>query len=220
MADIRVGTHIGTGTTPLSDLQGLRHESPRTKNGKRIVLVNGIPASGKSTIAVELSELTGWLQLSLDGIKAPFLQLIEGVDRAYNRILGRASYQAIWSIIADAPSNSTFIVDAWFGFQTKEVLRNYLSQAGVTYLAEIWCDISGDLAAERYEARLAQRLPGHPGKEYIPELIVLANQAEPMAFGPVYRVEQNRPVDMKKISEWIYQVFESPVDISKLTLRS
>ncbi len=170
--------------------------------GKRVILVNGIPASGKSRLAVELSAQTGWLQLSLDGIKNPFLQRLQGVDRAFNRILGQASYQVIWSIVADAPQGSTFIVDAWFGFQPKEVLRDYLTQAGVTQVVEIWCQISAELAATRYGARLDQRLPGHLGAEYIPELKILAANAEPISFGPVYYVDQDKPVNIQVIKDW------------------
>ena len=215
MADTRAASHDEPGKTHFADARPSEDGRPVAGNGKRVVLVNGIPASGKSTVAVELSKRTGWLHLSLDGIKNPFLQLIDGVDRAFNRVLGRASYQAIWSIVADAPPGSTFIIDAWFGFQPKEVLRNYLIQANVTRLAEVWCDISGELAAERYLARLDQRLPGHPGKEYVPELIALANRAEPMAFGPVYLARQNQFVDINALNDWIAQVFESPVDINK-----
>ncbi|MCC3702798.1 AAA family ATPase [Rouxiella badensis] len=171
--------------------------------GKRVILVNGIPASGKSSLAVALSAKTGWLPLSLDGIKNPFLQRIEGVDRAFNRKLGQASYQVIWSIVADAPQGSTFIVDAWFGFQPKEVLSDYLTQAGVTQILEIWCQVSAETAAARYEARLGERVAGHLGAEYIPELKILAGKAQPMELGPVYYSNQEFPVDINAIKGWI-----------------
>jgi len=188
--------------------------------GRRVVLVNGIPASGKSTIAVALSTRTGWLQLSLDGIKNPFLQHLNNVDREFNRVLGRASYQAIWSIVASAPQGSTFIIDAWFGFQPKEVLLEYLVQSGVTGVAEIWCEISADTVVSRYKARLAHRLPGHPAEEYLPELKALAERVGPMNIGPVYRADQNIPLDIEKIINWIFYTFESSADINVNTLRN
>ncbi|TCV95452.1 AAA family ATPase [Biostraticola tofi] len=178
------------------------------ETGKRVVLVNGIPASGKSRLAAALSERTTWPVLSLDSIKNPFLERIEGVDREFNRLLGKASYQAIWSIVADAPAGTTFIIDAWFGFQPKELLHHYLLQANVRHGAEIWCKISAATAANRYQARLDQRLPGHPGKEYIPELVALAARAEPMMLTPFLTVEHTTPLDMDSVYKWITEALE------------
>lgn len=175
--------------------------------GKRVVLVNGVPASGKSRLAKALSQRTGWPILSLDGIKNPFLQHIGLVDRDFNRALGKASYQAIWSFIAEAPANSTFIIDAWFGFQPKAQLENYINAANIEHVAELWCKVPGSVAGERYVSRLKDRLPGHPGAEYVPELIGLADRAEPMACGAVMTIDQTQEPDMETILAWLSQVF-------------
>lgn len=221
MAESRAASNADTRAT-IPDEGGLLSIGRRVgqPGGRQVVLINGIPASGKSTLAAELSARTGWLQLSLDGIKNPFLQYLQPVDREFNRVLGRASYQAIWSIVANAPQGSTLIIDAWFGFQPKEILLAYLAQAGITGVAEVWCEVSGDIAIGRYKARLEHRLPGHPGEEYLPELKALAERAEPMNIGPVYRADQNVPLDIEKIINWIFHAFESPVDIKVNTLRS
>lgn len=184
--------------------------------GKRVILVNGIPASGKSRLAVELSAYSGWLQLSLDGIKNPFLQRLENVDRPFNRVLGQASYQVIWDIIGGAPEGSTFIVDAWFGFQPKEVLQDYLQRAGISQVVEIWCQIDAELVAGRFASRLGERLPGHVGAEYIPELKILAGNARPITSGPVYSVDQNvigqnKPVNIVDIHQWIMNSFDTQI---------
>jgi glucokinase len=174
---------------------------------KRVVLVNGVPASGKSRLAKSLSQRTGWPVLSLDGIKNPFLEHIGGVDREFNRTLGKASYQAIWSFIREAPAGSTFIVDAWFGFQPKALLETYIRDAGVDRVAELWCKVPGAIAAQRYASRLEDRLPGHPGAEYVAELALLADRAEPMACGVSKTVDQTKEPDMDSITAWISEVF-------------
>ncbi|MEF0942218.1 ROK family protein [Rhizobium sp. BR 362] len=174
---------------------------------KNVVLVNGVPASGKSHLAKLLSQRTGWPVLSLDGIKDPFLQHIGGVDREFNRTLGKASYQAIWSAIREAPAGSTFIIDAWFGFQPKTVLEAYIKGAGVDRVAELWCKVPGAVAGDRYGRRLKDRLPGHPGAEYIPELVALADRAEPMQCGPSMIVDQTKEPDMDDVTAWISKVF-------------
>ncbi|OCJ06993.1 transcriptional regulator [Rhizobium sp. AC27/96] len=176
--------------------------------GKHVVLVNGVPASGKSRLAKALSERTGWPILSLDGIKNPFLQHIGPVERDFNRTLGKASYQAIWSIIADAPAGSTFIVDAWFGFQPKAQLESYLRDTGIGSVAELWCKVPGSVAGERYAGRLKDRLPGHPGAEYVPELVALADRAEPMGCGAVMTIDQTKEPDMEAILAWVSRVLD------------
>lgn len=177
--------------------------------GKRVVLVNGVPASGKSRLAKALSLRTGWPILSLDDIKNPFLQHIGPVDRDFNRTLGKASYQAIWSFIAEAPASSTFIIDAWFGFQPKAQLESYISAAQIDHVAELWCKVPGAVAGERYASRLKERLPGHPGAEYVSELIALADRAEPMGCGAVMTVDQTQEPDMAAIMAWLSKVFWS-----------
>lgn len=177
-----------------------------TESGdKTVILVNGIPASGKSTLARALAQHFGLPYLSLDGIKEPFMAQLDNVDRELNRRLGYAAYQAIWSMVAQAPQRCIYVIDAWYGFQPRELLRQYLREAGVTQVLEVWNQISAKLAAERYAARLDQRSAGHPGAEYLPELRALAERAMPMAIGPVIRVDQAQPLEIDRLVDWLIQ---------------
>jgi glucokinase len=176
---------------------------PTTAAGRRAILVNGVPASGKSGVARALAAHTGWPILGLDTVKNPFLELIENVDRPFNRVLGRASYKAIFSIIGEAPAGSTFIIDAWFGFQPPALLEEHLAMARVTATAEIWCHAPPDIVAARYAARAATRLPGHPGPEYAEELRALAARAQPIGRGPLFDVATTAPVDVDRLVQWL-----------------
>ena len=118
-------------------------------------------------------------------------------------MLGRASYRAIFALIAAAPPGTTAIVDAWFGFQPRALLEALLSEAGVAATLELWCHAPPDLVAARYRDRAAERLPGHPGPEYADELRLLAARAEPMGFGPVLSVDTSRCVDQAGIRAFI-----------------
>ncbi|WP_217576445.1 ROK family protein [Mesorhizobium sp. GbtcB19] len=195
---------IGAGLQALAAV--LPKASTRPATGRRAVLVNGIPASGKSTVARGISERMGWPLLALDTIKNPFLEALGGADREFNRTLGRASYAAIWSVVGEAPAGATFVVDAWFGFQRRELLEEHLARAGVGQTAEIWCHAPGEALAERYRARLDQRLPGHPGAAYIPELVELAKRAEPLRRGPLFDVDTTKPIDFEAITDWLREV--------------
>ena len=170
---------------------------------KKAVLVNGVPASGKSSIARILADAKKWPILALDTIKEPFFDRLGIGDREFNRKLGRASSQAIWSIVRDAPDGMTFVVDAWFGFQPRETLEAHLANAGVKMTAEIWCHAPPQTLAERYSARLHLRHAGHPGAAFLPELIGLARRAEPLRRGPILDIETTRPIDRAALLVWV-----------------
>jgi predicted NBD/HSP70 family sugar kinase len=182
-------------------------QTTRTQ-GKTVVLVNGVPASGKSTIAHLLSEQFALPVLTIDGIKEPFMAQFDDIDRAFNRRLGCAAYEVIWSIVAASPKQCVFLIDAWFGFQPKESLIRYLEHAGINRVLEVWNSIPGNLAAARYAQRLEVRRNGHPGEEYLPELLRLADSAQPMSLGPVYIVDQAKPIDSATLISWMRHALE------------
>lgn len=166
---------------------------------KRAVLVNGVPASGKSTVAHAIAGNTGWPVLALDTIKeALFVHLGSG-DRAYNRRLGMASYEAIFALIAGFPAGTSVIIDAWFGFQPVEVLTGHLARAGLTAIVEIWCHAAPETIGERYTARVPVRPSGHPGTEYVAELMALARTAKPFGLFPVIDVDTTAAISAADI---------------------
>jgi glucokinase len=176
---------------------------------KRTILVNGVPASGKSHVAHIVANWFDFPILALDAIKEPFFDHLGIGDREYNRKLGRASYQAIWSVIRQAPPAVTFVVDAWFGFQPRTVLQTSLSDAGVSRPIEIWCHAPAAVVAERFRSRLGDRHAGHPGETYIPDLIALVERAEPMKLGALYSVDTSQPIDEKALLSWVGREIEA-----------
>ncbi len=181
----------------------------RARATKRAVLVNGVPASGKSGVARALSRETGWPVLALDTLKDPFLRELAPVDRPFNRRLGQAAYQAMFGVMAEAPAGTTFILDAWFGFQPEAVLTEGLARAGIAATAEIWCSTDAQEIGRRYAARLQDRTPGHPGAEYVPELIALAGRAAPAGTRPTLRIDTALPPDGRAMAGWLRETFGS-----------
>lgn len=184
---------IGAATTAL-----------KNRPHKRAIFVNGVPASGKSSVARALSDVTGWPILALDTVKNPFLSILPPGDRLFNRTLGRASYAAIFDLIADAPPNTTVIIDAWFGFQPIETLQAHIQRAGLTEIAELWCHAPPETIGARYAARLGQRPAGHPGSEYVPELITLAQGAEATGLAPRLEIDTTLPLDINALTNWLF----------------
>jgi glucokinase len=156
---------------------------------KRVVLINGVPASGKSMLARALGAKTGWPTLALDTVKEALFAHLGAGDRERNRLLGRASYQAIFATIGDFPEGAIAIVDAWFGFQPREVLVGHLRRAGVGRVVEVWLNAPPELVGARYAERVGRRGDGHPGVEYVPELEALARRAQPLGGFPLIEVD-------------------------------
>lgn len=157
---------------------------------RRALLVNGVPASGKSTVGrLLLPSLTAAgacpVPLSLDTVKEGLFAEIGTGDRAHNRLLGRASYHAIFNAVAAFPDGLLPVVDAWHGFLPRSVLAAHLERARIDLVVEIWVAIAPATAAERYRARAGERHAGHLPASYADELFVLAGSARPMGFGPV-----------------------------------
>jgi predicted kinase len=176
---------------------------------KRVVLVNGVPASGKSTVARAIAKSRGWPLLALDTVKEAFFAHLGTGDRDYNRLLGKASYQAIFALIRDFPDGTTTVVDAWFGFQPVEVLQGHLANAGVGQVAEVWCHAPPEAVGQRYRKRLRKRHAGHLGESYVPELIELAGRAKPLGNYPLYDVDTEWPLDLPALEAWLDETFRS-----------
>jgi glucokinase len=163
------------------------------------ILVNGVPASGKSTVSRMVSTALDVPLLALDTVKeALFAELGTG-DRLHNRRFGRASYGAIWALVGEFPQQAVVVVDAWFGFQPLALLQAHLERAQVTRVVEIWCHAPAEVIAQRYADRARQRHEGHLGLDYVPELRLLAATAEPLGIGPVISVDTGRPLDAEKV---------------------
>ncbi len=194
---------IGAGLAALERAARLRPEASAKSRPKRAVLVNGLPASGKSAVARALSDATGWPVLALDAVKDPFLVEFGGADRAFNRRLGGASYAALFGLLRDAPPGTVAIVDAWFGFQPPEVLERHLAEAGIAETAELWCHAPPETLAARYAARVERRPAGHPGLDYVPELVALAARVRPLARGPVLEIDTSERREIGLVKDWL-----------------
>lgn len=165
---------------------------------KQLVIVNGVPASGKSTVSARLTEHlldagVAAVPFALDIVKEGLFAHLAAGDREHNRMLGRASYHAIFNTVAAFPELLVPVIDAWHGFQPESVLRGHLSRAGIERVVEVWCRVSPEAAAARYRARTAQRHVGHLPASYADELYELAKRARPISIGPVVEIDGEKP---------------------------
>ena len=173
---------------------------------KTAIFVNGVPASGKSTVAAHIAATTGWPLLALDTVKEALFAHLGTGDRDYNRMLGRASYQAIFAQIGDFPDNSGVVIDAWFGFQPREILDAHILRAGLARIGEVWCHAPPQEIGARYAGRVQARSGGHLGLDYVPELIQLATRAKPLGDFPLFKVDTTAALPQQKLEDWLQKL--------------
>ena len=170
------------------------------------MLVNGPPASGKTTVGRQLAEQLSWPFLSRDTVKEVLFDALGVPDREANRRLGHASQAIVWALLADFPDAVDAVVEAWFGQPPHDADIAGLAHARVGRFVEVWCQAPAEVLVARYAARVGERHPGHPDLGYVPELLDLAGRAQPMALGPVRRVDTSgiATVDFEAIRAWVW----------------
>jgi glucokinase len=174
----------------------------------RAVLVNGVPASGKTTVACAMGERLGAPVLTLDAVKEVLFEELghRDADREWGRALGRASIRSIWALIAGFPLDALVVVEAWFRLPPHDPVLAGLTTARIDRWVEVWCHADPDVLAARYAGR--ERVPGHPAPEdYVDELRTLAGRAGPMALAPVLDVDTTEfaTIDPDAIARWVIE---------------
>ena len=163
---------------------------------RRIVLISGPPASGKSSIARPLARALGFALLAKDDIKESLFTSMDGApgDVAFSRRLSDAAMHLLWAL---APQCPQVVLEANFRTQSaqqRDQVAALIALPGAR-LVEVFCRVPLEEAARRFaeRARLERRHPAHALREMSVEQ--LAAYAQPFALSPVIDVDTSKPID-------------------------
>ncbi|SKC50866.1 AAA family ATPase [Krasilnikoviella flava] len=160
---------------------------------RQVVLVNGLPGSGKTTLAGPLAALLGAPCLGKDAVKEALADAVAPEARA---LVGAAAMEAVWRLAA-APMARVVVESWWFRPRDLDHALRGLATAGADAVVEVWCDVPPEVARERFEARATTRHPVHSDdRDMAAEWAAWSAAGAPLALGPVVRQDTAGPVDV------------------------
>jgi predicted kinase len=132
---------------------------------RRVFLITGLPASGKTTLARALAGELAAPLLSKDAIKEPLLDVLGAADPAASRALSDASFAVLFAL-ADQHLMQTGTVVIEGNFRPPAhaaVVRALLARHAPSCCVQVLCRVPESLRQERLRSRGAdpRRHPGH-----------------------------------------------------------
>lgn len=166
------------------------------------MMVNGLPGSGKTSLATSLAGALSAPLVSKDAIKEAVADVVNG---AAPSALGAAAMEMAWSLTASFPG--LVVLESWW-FKPRDIsfVEVGITRCGQPAVVEVWCDVPSDVARHRVATR--QRHSIHN------DMLRLADswarwtrEAEPLAIGRVLPVPTDRPVDIAGLARAVADAF-------------
>ena len=158
----------------------------------RLVLVNGLPGAGKTTLAAALAAELAVPLVSKDALKEMLADAYPAVPVSS---FGPIAMETAWRLAAEMPG--TVILESWW-FRPRDLtfVKAGLERCCAAMVVEIWCDLPIDLARRRFEARVRHAV--HRGAAA--SWAEWSAQAGPLDVGLTLRVRTDRPVDVAALA--------------------
>lgn len=168
----------------------------------QLVLVNGLPGSGKTSLAPSLAGAMSAPLIAKDAIKEAVADLVSAASAA---ALGAAAMEMAWSLTASIPG-PVVLESWWFKPRDLSFVEAGVTRCGRPAVVEVWCDVPVDVARGRYAVR--QRHAIHNDTRQLADSWPRwAAEAEPLGIGRVIMVRTDRPVDIAELAARVAAAF-------------
>lgn len=173
----------------------------------KLIIIQGAPASGKTTISRQLVErLDGVILLSKDDIKEFLFDTQPAGDREWSRVLGRASIAAMYAIAETIlKSGKSVMLESAFD---SEYARADIEALNVEVI-EVFCDCSPRILSERFALRTnTTRHPGHLDDQAEYDAVAARKTYGPINVGAVITLDTAQAITSMQLERLIEQLTE------------
>ncbi|WP_329116717.1 AAA family ATPase [Streptomyces sp. NBC_01465] len=168
---------------------------------RSFIIISGLPASGKTTLANLLAPQLGWPVMDKDTILESLYDTLGVGDPTWRHRLSRAADEILFTLAESVPQ--AILVNWWHHTTAPQRLSALTAE-----LTEIHCDIDPTTAAHRFQSRT--RHPGHLDADRTPaELAARVAEVRSTYPGPLHlggrllRVDTTNPVDTAAVAQWL-----------------
>lgn len=160
-----------------------------------LVMVNGVPGAGKTSLARLLASTLRIPLVSKDAIKEALSDAV-GVPLPPSQ-LGAIAADNLWTI-AGMLDGMVIVESFWSTGRDEPYVRDALASLGLPPGLEVWCDVPLALARRRFVSR--DRHPVHTDGMRVEDWERLTARAEPISGLPVLTVATDREVDIERLA--------------------
>jgi predicted kinase len=165
-----------------------------------LVIVNGPPAAGKTTVAEALARDLGLPLVAKDAIKEPLFDALGTGDREWSRALGRATFELLFArVAAELRASRSVVAEANFDVDAASVF----AALPPSRTLQIHCSAPPDVLLARFRARTGKRHAGHLDGEVVEEVraAIESGRHGPLRLaGELVELDTSGPVDVDALA--------------------
>jgi predicted kinase len=168
--------------------------SENSRSRPTLIIVHGLPASGKTTLAKWLAQKLGWPIIHKDDVKEILFDTLGWSDRAWSRKLGVATIELLFHVVElQLAAGASFMVECNFKPELASARIRAILHKTNAHCVQVLCHADGRLRLQRFMAR--QRHPGHVDGELTQDMadVWAAEQLAPLDLdAPVIALDTTR----------------------------